>query len=92
MANALLIHTADNVAVVTQAIQAGNTIRYSFPEGEACVTAVDDIPIYHKVALRDIPVGGAVLKYGQPIGRAAKDIRIGEHVHCHNVESGEEKV
>lgn len=92
MANALLIHPSDNVVVVTQAMGAGDTIRCAAPGGEACVTAVEAIPIYHKAALRDIPAGETVLKYGQPIGRAVKDIRTGEHVHCHNVESGEEKV
>lgn len=91
MANALLIHPTDNVVVVTQPVEAGETIRYAAPGGETCVTAVEAIPIYHKAALRDISAGETVLKYGQPIGRAVQDIRTGEHVHCHNVESGEER-
>lgn len=91
MANALLIYPSDNVAVVAQAIEAGDAIRCAAPGGEARVTAAEAIPIYHKAALRDIPAGETVLKYGQPIGRAVRDIRAGEHVHCHNVESGEER-
>ncbi len=28
-----------------------------------------------------------VIKYGHVIGRAKRDIKVGEHVHVHNVES-----
>ena len=38
----------------------------------------------HKVALEAIGAGQPVVKYGQPIGRATRDIRAGEHVHVHN--------
>ncbi len=39
----------------------------------------------HKIALTDISEGDQVLKYGQNIGRATKPIRVGEHVHSHNL-------
>jgi altronate hydrolase len=42
----------------------------------------------HKFALRDIPKGGAVIKYGHPIGFAAADIPQGGHVHTHNLKTG----
>lgn len=38
-----------------------------------------------KYALRDIPKGENVVKYGNPIGHATKDIRKGEWVHSHNL-------
>lgn len=38
----------------------------------------------HKVALEFIAAGQPVVKYGQPIGHATRDIRAGEHVHVHN--------
>ena len=41
----------------------------------------------HKYALRDIPKGEPVVKYGFPIGEAARDIKAGEHVHTHNLKS-----
>lgn len=47
--------------------------------------AEGDIPAGHKIALRDIQAGEAVIKYGDPIGRAARDIAAGEHVHSHNL-------
>ncbi len=41
----------------------------------------------HKYALRDIPKGAPVVKYGFPIGEAVCDISAGEHVHTHNLQS-----
>ncbi len=51
------------------------------------LTGDDKIPAGHKFALRDIAVGEAVIKYGQLIGRATRDIKKGEWVHTHNVRS-----
>lgn len=39
----------------------------------------------HKVALKPIAAGEAVLKFGFPIGRATRAIAPGEHVHVHNL-------
>ena len=52
-----------------------------------CLTASGDIPAGHKYALCDIKKGETVIKYGQIIGRATKDITKGEWVHTHNVKS-----
>ncbi len=46
-----------------------------------------EIPAGHKFALRDIPKGEYVIKYGEIIGRASQDIKAGEWVHTHNVKS-----
>jgi altronate hydrolase len=43
------------------------------------------VPRGHKVAVRDIPAGTAVRKYGQVIGVATAPIAAGEHVHTHNL-------
>jgi (2R)-sulfolactate sulfo-lyase subunit alpha len=51
------------------------------------LTARQDIPIGHKVALRDIKAGDTIWKYAQDVGRAIADIREGEHVHVHNVKT-----
>ncbi len=45
----------------------------------------DDIPAGHKFAVRPIPAGAAIIKYGQIIGFASSDIEPGCHVHTHNV-------
>ena len=46
-----------------------------------------DVPIGHKVALRDLAVGETVIKYGQDIGRVVAPIRKGDHVHTHNLKT-----
>lgn len=51
------------------------------------ITLVDDIPAGHKIAMRPIRAGEAVIKYGYPIGRASQDIAAGAHVHSHNLQS-----
>ena len=39
----------------------------------------------HKYARVNIKKGENVIKYGNPIGHAIADIKVGEHVHTHNV-------
>ncbi len=51
------------------------------------ITALDAIPIGHKVALGDIANGDTILKYGHSIGKAVEDIGIGHHVHVHNLKT-----
>jgi (2R)-sulfolactate sulfo-lyase subunit alpha len=46
-----------------------------------------DVPIGHKIALKDIGAGETVIKYGQDIGKAVADIKKGEHVHIHNLKT-----
>jgi altronate hydrolase len=77
------IHPKDTVAVALRAIPAGAKLRV----GSADITALQEIPPGHKVALVPIPKGTAVIKYGFPIGRATADIPAGSHVHVHNVET-----
>ena len=50
------------------------------------VTAGEEIPLGHKIALCTIAAGDMVIKYGVPIGRASRDIPQGSHVHTQNVE------
>lgn len=46
-----------------------------------------DAKLGHKIAKVDIKKGDYVIKYGQKIGRASKDIKKGEWVHSHNLVS-----
>ena len=50
--------------------------------GGACaeVESTETIPIWHKIALRPIPKGGHVFKYGELIGEALRDIPRGAWV------------
>ncbi len=81
--NAMIIDAKDNVAVAIEPIQKGDAVELR--SGGTGVTATEDITIYHKIAIRDIPKGEPVVKYGEHIGLAAEDIPAGSHVHTHNV-------
>ena len=71
----------DMVAVALQPLAANEAVSY----GAGKVTPLSDIPMGHKVALRDIKKGEPVIKYGFPIGEATEDIPKGGHVHSHNL-------
>jgi (2R)-sulfolactate sulfo-lyase subunit alpha len=51
------------------------------------ITAKQDIPIGHKVALRDMAVGDTIYKYGVDIGRVVAPTKVGEHAHVHNIKT-----
>ena len=51
------------------------------------VKAINDIPIGHKVATKEIRKGDTVIKYGHDIGKAVADIKVGEHAHIHNIKT-----
>ncbi|HEY9075959.1 MAG TPA: UxaA family hydrolase [Anaerolineaceae bacterium] len=90
MKHSVLMHEKkDDVAVAVVDITAGTEIGVATLEGEfvGTVLAVNDIPLGHKIALRDIKNGENVLKYGRPIGHAVADIAKGSHVHVHNLKS-----
>ena len=71
----------DLVAVALRPLEKGSTVSY----GDGEVTLLCDLPMGHKVALRDIKKGEPVIKYGFPIGEATEDIAMGQHVHTHNL-------
>jgi len=79
---AIRVHIRDNVAVVAADVQADDVVRLD--DGSE-VQAVEAIPRGSKVALGPIACGEAVIRYGEEIGRATKDIAAGEYVHTHNL-------
>lgn len=80
---ALVISGRDNVATALEPLEAGRTLQI----GDATITVVGAIPRGHKIALRAVRTGEAIVKYGSPIGTALADIAPGEHVHTHNLAS-----
>lgn len=78
------IHPSDLVAVALTPLSAGTTLQV---DGQP-VTLLEDIPQGHKFALAHIPAGGAVIKYGAPIGVAKENIPAGGWAHTHNVKTG----
>jgi len=79
--SAIFLHPRDNVAIAIRPIAAGQEL----PIDGSVVKASEPIPAGHKVAIREIVAGQPVFKYGQPIGKATRPIRIGEHVHSQNL-------
>ncbi|OCN01128.1 hydrolase [Clostridium sp. W14A] len=90
MLNAMIIDFKDDVAVAIEPIKKGDTVTYVVNSEEKSLTALQDIIIYHKLAVRDIAKGTPIRKYGEHIGIASCDIKAGEHVHVHNVASHRE--
>lgn len=90
MLNAMIIDGKDNVAVAIEPIQKGETVSYRCGSETCTLTALQDITIYHKLAVCPIAKGEPITKYGEHIGVASCDIQAGEHVHVHNVESRRE--
>lgn len=86
-----LVHDAahDNVGVAVVDIKAGQEV-----EGRDLVTnktmkakANMDIPLGHKIALKDFKVGDTIMKYGCDIGKVVANIKAGDHVHTQNLKT-----
>ena len=92
MRNAMIIDGRDNVAVAIEPIAKGDTATWVWEGKEISLPVLEDITIYHKLATRDIAKGEPMVKYGEHIGVAACDIKAGQHVHVHNVESHRENL
>ncbi|HEY7186976.1 MAG TPA: UxaA family hydrolase [Vicinamibacterales bacterium] len=83
MKAALVISDRDNVATALQPLRPGQRIDIN----GSVVVVGEPIARGHKIALRSIPAGDPVIKYGSAIGTASVDIAAGAHVHTHNVAS-----
>ncbi len=80
----------DNVAVVVvEGLKAGTKARgvVTHDDSTFAVDVHDDVPIGHKVALRDVRAGDTAIKYGEDIGKFVQDVRKGQHVHVHNLKT-----
>ena len=62
------LHPDDSVVVALKPLRQGHLLS------EENTLVLDDIPAGHKVAVRLIPAGAAIIKYGQTIGFASTDI------------------
>ncbi len=82
-AKLIRIHPQDNVGVLSRSVRAGERID----AGSIPSVAEEDFGLGHKFALTDIAKGAKVVKYGISIGSATRDIRRGDHVHLHNLQS-----
>lgn len=87
----LLVHEhEDNVGVVVvEGLTAGTEMTgvVTADNSSFSLKARNDVPIGHKVALKDLKAGDTATKYGEDIGRIIADVAKGEHVHVHNLKT-----
>lgn len=86
-----LVHAASDtvgVVVTEDAVSGKELIGWIMETDETiAIRAVEDIPLGHKLALRDIEKDETILKYGHDIGKAVADIPQGHHAHVHNLKT-----
>ena len=85
-----LVHDKrDSVGVAVVDVKAGQTLEgRALDTNETVKTKANaDIPLGHKIALKDSKIGDTVLKYGCDIGKVVQPIKAGDHVHIHNVKT-----
>ena len=75
--------------VVVEGVSAGTAMTGWVMDDDRTIAleARQDIPIGHKVALKDLAPGDTVIKYGIDMGKVVAPIRRGEHAHVHNVKT-----
>lgn len=78
--NIIQINPTDNVAVALTDIKANEELTI----GDICVKASENIGRGHKIAIKDIESGCEIIKYGNVIAQAKRDIKVGCWVHTHN--------
>ena len=87
----LLVHNPkDNVGVVVvEGLTAGTKMLcvVTLDNSSFELEAKHDVPIGHKIALKDIKNGDTAVKYGEDIGKFVADVKTGEHVHVHNLKT-----
>ncbi len=87
----LLVHDKrDNVGVVVvEDLSKGSEMLCVVTEDDSDFTLVvqEDVPIGHKVALKDLGKGDTIIKYGEDIGLMIAAAARGEHVHVHNLKT-----
>lgn len=85
-----LIHDdADNVAVAVVDLRAGEKAHGVSLESRnpTEIEVKMNIPLGHKIALKDIAAGDTMTKYGVDCGKFVAPAKKGEHVHVHNAKT-----
>lgn len=82
-----IIAAEDNVGTVVGAEVTAPCTLPVIGAASGAIEVKSAIPHGHKVALKALPAGADVLKYGVVIGRLARAVAPGEHVHTQNLES-----
>jgi altronate hydrolase len=81
LARVVRVHPDDDVAVAVHALEPGDVVTI----GGVSITAREQIPPGHKIALRSLHAGDVVHKYGWAIGKLTADVAPGAWIHSHNL-------
>jgi altronate dehydratase small subunit len=84
---AIIMDPKDNVATLLSDVDKKEMVQARLGEKSMEEQIKEPIRFGHKFSLNRIYKGENVVKYGEIIGRAIRDIEKGYHVHVHNVES-----
>lgn len=77
------VNEKDNLVTCLRPISKGEAVTL---DGKTYV-ATSDIPKFHKMSVATIKKGEFCYKYGEVIGVALEDLKPGDYVHVHNLES-----
>jgi tRNA A58 N-methylase Trm61 len=80
----IIMNPDDNCATSLTEIHNDEIIELN---GGKTIKINQEIPMGHKFALININKGDLITKYGQIIGIATEDIKVGEWIHVHNIKS-----
>ena len=86
----ILTNETDNVCTLSTFVSKNEIVNCKYTKNSKVkieIQAKENIPIFHKMAIKNILERANIVKYGQVIGKAKKNISVGEHVHIHNVDS-----
>ena len=83
--NALIMDSTDNVVTCMNEVKAGEEVIYRKDDEICSVTALEDIPYCHKIALVDFKKGDQVIKYGESLGEVSEDLKAGRWIADHNL-------
>lgn len=86
-----VVHDEDDSVgvVVVEGVKAGQDLIGWIMDQDRTInfTVKDDIPIGHKLAIRDIEQDSTVIKYSVDVGRTIAPVGRGEHLHVHNTKT-----
>lgn len=84
MSDIFVLNTKDNVGCALKDIDSKENISLAL--NKETIAIKEKIPFGFKVSIKEIKKGEDIVKYGEVIGKATKNILPGELVHTHNVE------
>jgi altronate dehydratase small subunit len=85
--DAIMLSVRDNVATALRDLGKDDVAAVGVRDETRRIPIREPIPFGHKFAVSPLRAGDLVLKYGEVMGRATRDIPVGAHAHVHNIES-----